>query len=230
MLFLIIVNPVMAISLSGPNKEITAFIAVLFIINYILDRKYIYIIFALLFAFLARLELVLIIFGFLFFVKFNNNSKLILFLILIVAISMVIANTFGYVDKLYTSFSGREGSLGFVKFLAELSLSGFYAIAFIPKVFINFYGELLSSNLFNLKGYSLIIYFSEVAFFCLSVLILLNHKVIYYRNYMFLFLLIYFLMYAIPPFIQHRYFLPIYPILIIIALYRDVGSSNAVSK
>jgi hypothetical protein len=220
-LFLLLINPAIITSLSGPNKEITGFISILFLISYILDRKLKYIIFSLIFAFFTRFELIAVIIGFLIFRKRRRKTQYILFTFLILLISLMIYSYPDYGYRLLNDFQPtKNGSLGLVSKMLELNQLGLYAVTFIPKLMVNFFGEIVALNFFDLKGYSVFIYISQLLYIYLIFIILKTKKIIL-RNPFFLFIFIYSLMFTIPAFIQHRYFLPIYPMLIFLAFYKS---------
>jgi len=220
-LFLLLINPAIITSLSGPNKEITGFISILFLISYILDGKLKYLIFSLIFALFTRFELIAVIIGFVIFRKCRRKTQYILFTFLILLISLIIYSSPDYGYRLLNDFQPtRDGSLGLVSKMLELNQLGLYVVTFIPKLMLNFFGDVVALNFFNLKGYSVFIYISQLLYIYLIFIILKTKKIIL-RNPFFLFIFIYSLMFTIPAFIQHRYFLPIYPMLIFLAFYKS---------
>lgn len=216
---LLLINPVILTSLSGPNKEITGFISILFLINFILNRKLRYIFFSLSFALFTRFELLFVVIFFIFLLHLNKRFKYLSILLLIVFLSLIIPFNSNYMYDIKNVFPEREGTLGLVDFLAEINMIGGYIITLLPKLMINFYGELLTGSLFNLEGYSINIYISQILFLFLSLGILYKKK-FSLDNPLILFLVIYLLVFNLPPFIQHRYFISIYPILVLI-LFSD---------
>jgi hypothetical protein len=215
-IFLIFVNPALLTTLSGPNKEIVGFISILFLLNYLLNNKIKYVIFSLLFALFTRFELLMVILIFIMFIKFEIKTRKILGLLMIVTINILI---YLYPNNLYSSFDVRESSLGFVSNLNYYGALGFYFLTYIPKLLLNLFGELVTLNVFSLKGYSLYIYLSQFLFFLLTIFII-KKKRINFRNDFFCLIYIYSLVFTTPPFIQHRYFLPIYPVFILLLFYR----------
>jgi hypothetical protein len=219
-IFLLLINPVIITSLSGPNKEITGFISILFLISYILEGRLKYFIFSLIFAFFTRFELIAIVIAFIFFRKCTRISQYILFALLTLLISIVIYFYQDYGYKLLNEFqTTRNNSLGLTYLLLELNKFGLYVFTLIPKLMMNFFGEVFTLNFFNLKGHSLFIYISQLLYIYLIFLIVKKKKVTL-RNPFFLFILIYSLIFTVPAFIHHRYFLPIYPMLIFLAFYK----------
>lgn len=228
-LFLLLLNPAIITSLSGPNKEITGFISILFIINYILKRKSRYILFSFIFAFFTRFELIAVIIVFLFFRRFAKHTQYILLISFALLISLTIYFTQNYNEQLFNVFEIRENSLGFVFKMAELNQMGLYFITFLPKLCLNLFGDILALNFFLLKGYSLFIYISQLLYIYLIFIIVKGGRV-NIQNSFFLFFLIYCLVFTVPSFIQHRYFLPIYPILIFLAYYKKYDLHERRSK
>jgi len=224
-LFLLLINPAIIASLSGPNKEITAFISIIFIINYILEKRLRYLFFALIFAFFTRFEMILVILGFLFFKRYKKKRQYILFSLLILATTLVIYFSPNYGFQIFTVFNKRDGSLGIVYEMAELNKMGLYLITFMPKLVLDLFGEVLVLNPLLLQGQSLFIYLSQIQFLFL-IAVIIKRKKMTLENKFFLFLLLYSIMFTIPAFIQHRYFVPIYSILIFLAFYKIPYNKN----
>jgi len=217
-LFLIIANPIVISSFSGPNKEIVGYISILYLINYMLKNKLKYIFMAIMFSIFARWELLLVIIGFLILRKIKYRKTALFFLI--VLISFVVSYYDYSYDAMINHMPSRDNSLGFVSFLAELNQKGLYFLTLIPKLFINFFGEIIVANPFNLSDYSLMIYFSQLVFLILVIKIK-KRKVLNFKNQFFLFLLVFSLIFTTPAFIQHRYFIPLYPIIVILAFLKN---------
>lgn len=215
-LFFIIFNPVVIASFSGPNKEIVGYISILYLINFILNKKIKYIFLAIIFSVFARWELLLVIGGFLTIRKIRYKK---MFLILLVfSISLVIFYYDPSYEHMKQKFEVRDSSLGLVSFLAELNQKGLYILTMIPKFLINLFGDVIALNPFMLKGgYGLLIYFSQVITFFLFFK-LIRRKIFNLNNEYFIFLLIFSFVFVIPSFVQHRYFVSLFPVIVLLAL------------
>lgn len=215
-LLLLLFNPIVLTSLSGPNKEITGYISILYIINYIYYNNNKYIILSIFFALFTRFELLFIIIFFLYIQKKSLKYQLLSVLILITAISIIVAKYDYSYEYMLNNMEIRSNSLGLVQFLGSLNQEGFYILTFIPKFFLNSFGDILALNIFSLSGYSLIIYFSQVLTLILLFYII-KKKRLSFKNNLFILFFVFCLIFTIPVFIQHRYFIPIYPVLVILA-------------
>jgi len=216
-LIFLLINPAIITTFSAPNKEILGFISILFILNYIINKRLIYILLAIVFAIFTRFELVVLIIGYLTISKFNYSSKIIIIMLLLVLISIVVY----YFDYSYFHMQNRivsrDESLGIVSYLADLNQKGLYILTFPIKLLINLFGAILVFNPLKLDGYALNLYLSQLLMFVLTGLALINKSFSLRHNKYYLLFLLYSFIFTIPVYIQHRYFLPIYPVLVLLA-------------
>ena len=216
---IIMLNPTFIASFSGPNKEITGVISVLFVLNYILNNKHKYLYIALLFALFTRFELILVILLFIFIKQLKARHKAYAMISIMLLMSAVVA-FYTLANNNYDIHSNSDSSYGLVRTIFELNKYGFYFITFIPKLLINMFGELFKLNPFLLDGELLLIYFSQLLFFIMALFIGIKIKRVI-KSPVFLFFVIYSVIYSVPAFIQHRYFLPIYPLVVFLAIYNN---------
>lgn len=216
-LIFLLINPAIITTFALPNKEILGFISILFILNYIINKRLIYILLAIVFAIFTRFELVVLIIGYLTISKFNYSSKIIIIMLLLVLISIVVY----YFDYSYFHMQNRivsrDESLGIVSYLADLNQKGLYILTFPIKLLINLFGAILVFNPLKLDGYALNLYLSQLLMFVLTGLALINKSFSLRHNKYYLLFLLYSFIFTIPVYIQHRYFLPIYPVLVLLA-------------
>lgn len=218
-LFLLILYPAIIPCLSGPNKEITGYLSILYFINFIINRKYRFIILSIVFAIFTRVELVLLIILWILSFKFSHTKKIFICVSLVFFLSLIIHYT-GYIGIHKIDNDIREGSYGYNLLFASLSRDGLYFITIFPKILLNLFGSLPTSNILNIEGYSILLYLSQLYFFFLCLICFYKRK-FSIRNDFFYFFLTYCIVFAVPPFVHHRYFLPIYPMLVILAFYTN---------
>lgn len=216
MLTIIACNPAILSAFSGPNKEITGFLSVLFIINYLLSGSRYWIVGSLILALLTRFEMFLVIICFLIIRHFRKLDRFLLLFMLIPVISAVIyAADYSHMGKLLAN--ERAGSLGLIQFMATLNQNGLFFLTFPLKLVINLFGSLFALNFFSLKGYPINLYISQLIFLVLSVLIF-KKKALNLSNNLFLLVSIYAIVFCVPSYVQHRYFLVLYPAFVVMAL------------
>ena len=166
-LLLIIFYPAIIPCLSGPNKEITGYLSILFFINYLFSKRYRFIILSFLFSIFTRFELTLLLILWFFSFRYSYQKKFTIAVLVILA-SFIIHYT-GFIGIHKITDDVREGSLGYNLMLANFSKDGFYFISVFPKTLLNFFGSLLTSNILRIEGYSLLLYLSQLLFFSMCL-------------------------------------------------------------
>lgn len=149
-LYWILVNPMFFFSLLTPSKEILAFSSIMMLNCFIKSRRYPYLIFAALLSLFARVQLffVLILFIFLTSKLYYFNKKR---LATLIAFLLIMSGLYPFISQyilgedinsaLDIYFSRNIGS-GVANILYELQNKGLYFAVFIPKLFLNFFGNI----------------------------------------------------------------------------------------
>lgn len=213
--FFILLNPVLLFSFSGPNKEITAVLSVMYFSCFILKSGFAFLFFAIVFAVFTRLEMVgyLIVMSVLLMLDYRHRA---LYLIgILLGLSFIIwVSDYTHIEKLEET--ARQGSLGVVRAFARASSEGLYFLIFIPKLLINLYGNLVVLNPLKIEGNSINLYISQLLFLFLSFVVIKKKRFVLQNDLVFAFI-VYCLVFCVPSFIQHRYFFPLYPLFVLIA-------------
>lgn len=221
----IMLNPILLFSLSGPNKEITGIISMIYFLCYLGRSSFWFFCLALTFATLTRFEMLgyLVITSLLLKVRFR--WRLYLLLGMVIGLSLLyLYSGYSHVEKVIDG--ARVESLDFVKTLAILSGKGLYFVAFLPRLLINLFGELVIVYSKKLAGNSVSILVSQALFLFLAIHVLKNGAYRISSDISFSFI-VYCMVFCIPAFIQHRYFVPVYPLLVTMALAPDaIGCVN----
>jgi len=221
----IMLNPVLLFSLSGPNKEITGIISMLYFLCFLGRSGFGFLFLALAFAALTRFEML----GYLIITSILLNADwrwrgFILIGILLGLSYLIWFTGYSHVEKV--SAGARLGSFGLVKELAVMSSDGLYFIAFLPRLLINLFGNLFAVGSLNLVGNSINIYVSQALFFFLAVQAVFR-KAYKIRNDVSFSFIVYCMVFCVPAFIQHRYFVPAYPLLVFMAVApRAIGHTD----
>ena len=153
----------------GVNKEIVSFISVLFLLAYLLNKKNIFILYIVIFAFLSRFEMLLVVILFLVLKKYNYNRKFILSALLFLASFLIYSIDYSDTGNLLEK-GARENSLGLMKFIDQLNSHGFYIFTFFVKVPINLFSMVIVPNFSSISGFSLTL--SSYFFLILSIIII----------------------------------------------------------
>lgn len=212
-LLLVLVSPVVISDLYGPSKEMASYISILFLLSYIISLKKLFLIFAIFFAFLTRFELVLVIVSFYLLRKIKYIKRKYIILSLLILLSIIIT----FVDSRgvnHIKDASSTSSLGLISLFEYLESRGLYIITFYFKAVLNLYEKLLAPDLSRLGG--IFTTMSSVGFFILSFIILKkkNYKL---DNDISFFIMIYLILFCASAYIQHRYFVSLYPLFLYLA-------------
>ena len=220
---LIFFNPIILSHVSIINKDIYGLISILFFISYYDSKKNKYLLYAIIFSVISRFSLTIVLMLFYFTKDLNFNKKFLFLVILFSILSYVAAFHINYDTSEIASLVSRDGSFGLVDKLNDLSSKGFYLIIYPLKTLLNFYSE--SINIFNPIGFPKFISFSSILYLIFSLIILRKTRVSIKNNLIY-FIFIFTAIYSLIPFIQHRYFLPLYPLLIFTIFYKNYSYEN----
>ena len=216
-LILLLLNPAIFAAFSGPNKEILGFISALYFINFIIKRNYKILLLALFFSVLTRAEYTLLLIFLLLTLRLQVFWRTYIFIFLLFLVSFTIFFLdYTHLEKLDKNV--RDGSLGFVRQLSLLNSYGLYFLNFLPKILLNMFGSIILLNPFAIKGYSTFLYASQLLFLFLTCHVCLKKR-FSFRNDFFYVFIVYAVIFSVPAFVHHRYFIPIYPVFVFLAFY-----------
>ncbi|WP_291857677.1 hypothetical protein [Marinilabilia sp.] len=220
-LILILFNPITFTSIFSINKEIFLFLSLSFLVRFVEDKKYKWIIFAVVLSLIIRWQLTLfflVVFGIASPINFLRNRKFLFFFLFLGAISFVLSVTrntiFGDVFYVYEqAISDKVGGPGLFDKIMDIQDSYGYVVAFVPKAFHLLVGMTKRVNhLFNPDPVEM---YNDVVLFWLGPINLFLLVVFFYRRLFSLkdplvFLsLIYISIFAITPIYNIRYFYPV---------------------
>lgn len=214
--FLTLINPFIFYCIPAINKEITSLASILFLATYIVSDRKKYVLLSLLFAFFARYQLGLIIVSFLFLKHVVSYRKRLIAIIGYICVLSILVPHFDLPTDIVNELQ-TASSTGIVPFLNDMAGKHYlFFLVFIPKILLSFFGEIYKASS---ESFSSPVLYSSVLFVIITFLTFLKKK---YRlqNDFFLLLLLYVIPMSITPFIHHRYFLPIYPLLVILYVQR----------
>ena len=136
---LIFFNPIILSHVSIINKDIYGLISILFFISFYESKKIKYLIYAIIFSFISRISLTLVLILFYFTSSFSYNKKFYFLFLFFSIISYIAVTRINYDTSDIASLVSRDGSIGLVNILNDLSSKGFYFISYPFKTLLNFY-------------------------------------------------------------------------------------------
>ena len=239
---LLLINPITFISLFSVNKEIITLISVNLFIIYLANKRIWFLISAILIGFLARKELSLLYIAFyLITLIVKNWHKHILYLSVLLLILFTVSGFF--IDRIFNSIEGystevetavtNSGTKGTILILNKIQKDYGYIFAFIPKLFLNLFGSVLSRtyNLFFFEHvYNDIVVWGQSFLFIIivpkSLTIYKKSNHLFTKEMFFIFILLC-IFFSYIPVVQNRYFYSGY--LILIVLISNIVRSEKIS-
>lgn len=223
-ILLLIINPLVLFSFFGPNKEIAAIFAILFAALYSISKQTYHLIIAIFIGFLSKIQIVLLIFVFFIFCNYLTTLKKNFFGIffIIFLISLFYEKIPGISERILIFEQYQdENSLGLTALLLKLSQNGFNVLAMVPRFIIA-----LTEGHRDLFSFSFVQVHLLPTFISGSIIILLlcfviKKKLFCFNNNLVTLFILYSTMASSIPFISHRYFLPLYGILLITYLRKN---------
>lgn len=201
---LLMCNPIIFSQVYAINKEILMIISVLLLITYIVAGFRRHIIFALLFALLAKFQLFFLMCLFLF-IRRAPVKKRKLFLIYLVLIITVVYNEIPNMDSYNRAIqiATIDAESSSVRFLALIASEHYgYIVTIIPRLFLNLYS---SDILFSLPYFVMCVIAYTKSRFRLD-------------EDIFLFFILFLIMVSVLPIAHGRYLLPTYPVVLYLCL------------
>jgi hypothetical protein len=218
---LMLINPLIMFQFFAPNKEILIIISMLFIVVYIFSKKNFHLFCSLILSALSKPEFLVLVLFFLIARKLNKKLRPYILLTMIFALTLVYANLPNMESQSEILLRGQTStSLGITVLLQDVASKYYlYPIVIFPRIFLTLFE---SSTIFILL--------SGICFFItfIKVISKLGFRLnldddIFFIGYLFI------IMVSIVPFPHHRYILPLYPLLLIFLLRRNMFN-NTINK
>ena len=212
--FLILFNPIVLSHVSVINKDIFGLISVLFVIINQKNNKSHFFYYALIFSILSRWSLTIVLLTYFLSKRdYFKKRRLYILTLLIILSSFVAYFVINYDTSNIASLTSRDNSLGLLNWVNNLSSDGFYFLVLPIKIILNLFSE--SINILNPIGFSKFISISSILYLFIIAKIIYKKKFNLSNDFIFL-TIIFCIIYSVLPFVQHRYFLPLYPVLLFI--------------
>jgi hypothetical protein len=225
---LILLNPYVFYCVLAINKEITAISAMMFVGAYIVSKQKRYLLMALLLSFFTRYQVSIVMISFLALRNVRSvNGRLALVVGYIGFLSLIVPRL--NLDTLTDVVKGlqNDASTGLVPMMNDLAEKHYlFFLVVLPKVMLNFFGDIYKISFQSLTE----------PFFYSSMLFLVTLGVAVYKGRCRLkddrwFLVLLFVIpMSITPFIHHRYFLPIYPLLAMLCVALPTSQARPVLR
>lgn len=211
-------NPLIFSSLTSINKEIIATCAIILTLAYTLSNKKIYFVLAVAISIFSRSEMTAILLAYFFLRKIKEQDRRWRAIAAIVTVITLIIPITGSVGSTILLSNQKDDSLGFTILLNEVCLNfGFFA-AVIPKILLNLFGDIRYIFTF-LTGQT--ISYTAVSGVLFFIALAKSSRRIRPSNDIGLLLIIYAIIFAVPSFVHHRYYLPIYPAILAILFLKQ---------
>jgi hypothetical protein len=225
-LSLLIFSPVVLSNLFPASKEITAYISGLYFLIYLLNKKKRFIYYSIIFAFFTRFELILVIlflYGTLN-IPFLKRNKRRVFLFSLASFSLLLKGIDLNRGVNHIEETTSNSILG-ISLIYELFISnGLYFIVYPIKFLHNLFKPVLIPS-FNTLG-AFFTFCSSFLFLVFSV-ILIKNKSYKINDYELIYsVLIYGMIFCAGGFIQHRYFVFLYPVFLYMAYGKFIVKKN----
>jgi hypothetical protein len=235
LLFYLLINPMLFISLMSVNKEILSLLFAALLLSYLKNHQTKYLLLCLLVSFFVRWQLTIFLLIYLLlispFLKMNTNrfKALSCLLIIISAVYIMAAEQFDTVMDaaiLYTDIDA-SGS-GLVMRLNDLQLKYGYFLVFIPKIFQNLFGSIMRiSAIFDWSDFynNFIVATQSILFAVMAILLIVKKKLNIYNDIFYL-AIIYSILFALSPFVQNRYFFVVYVVLAVLLANKNEDEAS----
>ncbi len=235
LLFYLLINPMLFISLMSVNKEILSLLFVALLLSYFKNHQTKYLLLCLFVSFFVRWQLTLFLFIYLLlispFLKMNTNrfKALSCLLLIISAVYIMAAEQFDTVMDaaiFYTEIDA--GGSGLVMRLNDLQLKYGYFLVFIPKIFQNLFGSVTRiSAIFDWSDFynNFIVAAQSILFALMAILLIVKKKLNIYNDIFYL-AVVYSVLFALSPFVQTRYFFVVYIVLAVLLANKNEDEAS----
>lgn len=220
--FYFFINPLLMINLISMNKEILAFIAILFLSTYIISKNKKILLVSLIYSFLSRIDLLFLFVIFLILKKFNDSSKKTLIYVLLLTLTFFLGIYSNFIGNSIVEKVLSQKDFSISKIFYFLVNNYLFFLILIPKIIVNLFGDMQYLLSLNFSTYKTFLSLSAASFFFVIVTNLNLFKYIKFKNDFFIFFILYCIFYSTIPFIHHRYFFPLYALISANFIYIDI--------
>lgn len=203
--FTLSLYPIALSQMYGPNKEITSYISLIFLLSYFLSNHSKYIYLSLIFSLFTRFELTAVILFFIFTKSFKYRGWLLIFLLLFLSFLLP------FIPDRGEYFLSNSGVMAFLNSLDELFL---YFITFPLKASMGLFSPAIFGVYTRLGS---IIEIASSWIFIVLFLVILKRNSFSLKNDVYYFICLYLIIFCSGAFVQHRYLIAIYPMCIFLA-------------
>ncbi len=226
----LLLNPMVFSSIILVNKEILGLLSVVLFVRYIDSKKYIYLLFALLFAFFTRWQQALVLVAYCFIISeinlFRRNRRfsiLLIILLLTVLYPILFSQVFGTVSEVNTVEKQAETAGGIITILNTMQDNYLFIFAVIPKIISNMFGNFGRIFLYITNPESIDFYDIYNSFIVLGhqyamllvVSLLAYQKKLKISSDLIYFSFIYLIVFSLSTMVQYRYIFPLYILFVL---------------
>lgn len=245
-LLVLLINPMTFLSLFGPNKEVFGIASTMTLLIFLQRRSWASLVATLIFATFARLPMLAVVAVFLLVQPILEPRRFgvrpwlnfwTAFMSMLLALSVVVlilgdqlsVELLGNVDEAADNSQSTIISLA----MEYYSAKGLYVLTYIVRLLLNIFGALPNVAFISIETHG--VYYvvgvigSSLLFFLTIVKSIYRHRtMLLHMNYsaqsICFFVVFSTLIFCISPVIQHRYFFPLYPVLILAVLSRRISA------
>lgn len=219
LLFYLLINPMLFISLMTVNKEILSLLFIALLLSYLHNSKTIYLLLCLITSFFVRWQLTIFLLIYLVLIspllKINTNRVKVLsiFIICISALYILASEQLQIVLDAADIFADMDTSgSGLFMRLNEIQSKFGYVFVIIPKILQNLFGSITRiSTIFDWSDFynNFIVVWQSVLFVVITLLLAIKKKIDIHNDTFYL-AVVYCVLFSIAPFVQTRYFFIVY--------------------
>jgi len=235
LLFYLLINPMLFISLMSVNKEILSLLFAALLLSYLKNHQTKYLLLCLLVSFFVRWQLTLFLLLYLLlispFLKMNTNrvKALSIFIISISVVYIIASEQLQIVLDAADIFADMDTSgSGLFMRLNEIQSKFGYVLVFIPKIFQNLFGSIMRiSAIFDWSDFynNFIVATQSILFAVMAILLIVKKKLNIYNDIFYL-AIIYSILFALSPFVQNRYFFVVYVVLAVLLANKNEDEAS----
>ncbi len=239
-LIVLLINPMTFLSIFGPNKEVFGIACVMSLMIFLQDRSLVSLLATLVFALLSRLPMLAVVLVFLLMLPVLELQRIgsrpwrffwkvsMTLLFSLSAFSIVIGGKLS-LELLGNVQDAADNSQSTIISLVmeDYSANGLYAVTYVVRLLLNLFGALVNIPFISIETHGLYYIFGVVGSSFMFLLLGLKSINRHWGNLLsinnsrlliWIFCFFSTLIYCISPVIQHRYYFPLYPVLVLAAL------------
>lgn len=249
-LFLLLINPITFLSFFGPNKEVFGISCIMFLLIYLQKRTLPLLLSTLIFAFFARLPMLVIVIFFLVIIKlfkvegishrpWQKFRKSFLYLLLAASLISIIEGEQAQFQILGDILGADDNSTSTLISLdmESYSANGLFVLTYIVRTILNLFGAIpnLAVASLDTHGIYYVIGITGSSLLFMAMVFAMFYKRRNHLLYMstsalhiWFFVAFITISFSLSPVIQHRYLYPLYPILILALTSRRIILSDSI--